>query len=415
MDSSMMMQKIRTTHLQRAAYLYIRQSTIRQVFENTESTKRQYGLRERAIALGWPIDRIVIIDSDLGKSGAEADRAGFQRLVAEVGLGNVGIVLGLEVSRLARNSMDWHRLLELCALSGTLILDEDGIYDPSQFNDRLLLGLKGTMSEAELHMIRARLQGGITHKAHRGELKMRLPIGLAYDLQGQIQLDPDQQVQTAISLLFDTFKRLGSAFAVVRYFREHHVKFPRRPHKGLNKGVLMWADLEHSRTLQVLHNPCYAGAFVFGKTKVYKDIEGHAHARKVAQDKWEVLIKDHHPSYLTWEDYEANQQQLKKNALAYGHDRRKSPAKNGPALLQGIVICGQCGNRMTIRYGTFSGKLVPHYLCQRQGIKQARRICLHIPGCQIDEAIEKLVLETITPMNLDITLSVEKVSPAVVN
>ena len=210
-------QKVTARHLARRAYLYVRQSTVRQVFENTESTQRQYGLRQRAVALGWPSERIIIIDSDLGQSGASAvDREGFQQLVAEVGLGRAGIVLGLEVSRLARNSTDWHRLLELCALADTLILDEDGVYDPADFNDRLLLGLKGTMSEAELHVLRARLRGGILNKARRGELRCRLPVGLVYDATGQVVLDPDTQVQETVRLLFDTFARTGSLSATVK-------------------------------------------------------------------------------------------------------------------------------------------------------------------------------------------------------
>src|SRR6185437_2297151 len=243
-------QKVTAAHLKRNAYLYIRQSTLRQVFQNTESTKRQYALRDRAVALGWALDRIITIDCDLGQSGASAvDREGFQRLVAEVGVGKAGIVLGLEVSRLARNSTDWHRLLEICALTDTLILDEDGIYDPAHFNDRLLLGLKGTMSEAELHVLRARLQGGILNKARRGELFMRPPIGFAYNTQGQLVVDPDQQIQQTLRTLFHTFQRTGSATATVREFRRAGVQFPRRIHSGPSKGEVIWGKLEHSHVL----------------------------------------------------------------------------------------------------------------------------------------------------------------------
>src|SRR6202521_3074301 len=245
-------QKVQASHLKRNAYLYVRQSTLRQVFENTESTKRQYGLRQRAIALGWSEERIIVIDSELGQSGASsADREGFQRLVSEVGVGHAGIVLGLEVSRLARNSMDWHRLLEISAITDTLILDEDGIYDPAHFNDRLLLGLKGTMSEAELHVLRARLQGGILNKARRGELECPLPVGFLYNAQHQPVLDPDKQVQESIRFFFDTFRRCGSACAVVRAFRQKGLLFPRRLKKGPNKGDLVWAELPHSRTLHL--------------------------------------------------------------------------------------------------------------------------------------------------------------------
>jgi DNA invertase Pin-like site-specific DNA recombinase len=249
-------EKVNAGHLKRNAYLYIRQSTLRQVVENTESTIRQYDLRQRAVALGWPIERVIVIDSDLGQSAATAaDREGFQKLVTEVSLEKAGIVLGLEVSRLARNSTDWHRLLEICALTDTLILDEDGLYDPRHFNDRLLLGLKGAMSEAELHVIRARLQGGILNKARRGELQCPLPVGLVYNAEGRPILDPDKQVQDSIRFLFDAFRRSGSACAVVKAFRQKQLLFPRRLKRGPNKGELVWAELMHSRALYVLHNP----------------------------------------------------------------------------------------------------------------------------------------------------------------
>src|SRR5919204_4748478 len=244
--------KIAASHLQRQAYLYVRQSTLRQVLENTESTKRQYALRERAVALGWPLDRIVVIESDLGQSGADSDRRGFQKLVAAVGMGEVGVVLGLEVSRLARSSSDWHRLLEICALTGTLILDEDGLYDPATFNDRLLLGLKGTMSEAELYVLRARLQGGILSKARRAALKLHLPIGFCYADDGRIVLDPNRQVQDTIRFLLRTFRRTGAASATVRAFRRAYVPFPRRVRSGPHQGELVWGDLQHHDVLRLL-------------------------------------------------------------------------------------------------------------------------------------------------------------------
>ena len=259
--------KVTADHLSRDAYLYVRQSTVRQVYENTESTRRQYALREGAVALGWPAERVVVIDTDLGQSGADRDRDGFQRLVAEVGMGRAGIVLGLEVSRLARNSTDSHRLLEISALSDTLILDEDGIYDPGDFNDRLLLGLKGTMSEAELHMLHARLRGGLLNQARRGALKVPLPVGLVYDPLDRVALDPDAQVQRSLRMLFDTFARTGSATATVRHFRGAGLLFPRRLRGGARKGELHWQPLEHSRVLQVLHNPRYAGAYAFGRSR----------------------------------------------------------------------------------------------------------------------------------------------------
>jgi DNA invertase Pin-like site-specific DNA recombinase len=267
-------QKVTASHLKRNAYLYVRQSTLRQVLENTESTKRQYALRQHAVALGWAQDQIVVIDTDLGQSGASTDREGFQRLVTAVGMGEAGIVLGLEVSRLARNSTDWHRLLEICALTDTLILDEDGIYDPAHFNDRLLLGLKGTMSEAELHVLRARLDGGILNKARRGELVMRPPLGFVYDSERHLVLDPDQQIQQTLRTLFETFHRTGSASATVKSFRQQGLLFPRHIYSGARRGDLVWGRLEHSHALRILHNPRYAGAFVYGRSRTRKTVDG---------------------------------------------------------------------------------------------------------------------------------------------
>jgi DNA invertase Pin-like site-specific DNA recombinase len=293
-------------HLQRLACLYVRQSTLQQVFENTESTARQYALRERALALGWPDERIVVIDQDLGHSAASAaDRAGFQHLVAEVGLGKVGLVLGLEVSRLARSSSDWHRLLEICALAGTLILDEDGLYDPATFKDRLLLGLKGTMSEAELYVLRARLQGGILNKARRAALKLHLPIGLCYADDGRVVLDPDQQVRETIDFLFRTFRRTGSACGTVRSFHPEQVAFPCRVRSGPHQGELVWGELRHDDVLRILHQPAYAGAFVFGRTRTTKTAAGKVQITTLPRDQWQVVVHDAHAGYITWDQYEA--------------------------------------------------------------------------------------------------------------
>jgi DNA invertase Pin-like site-specific DNA recombinase len=402
-------QKVKASHLKRNAYLYIRQSTLRQVLENTESTQRQYALRQNAVSLGWPLDRIIVIDTDLGQSGASAaDRAGFQRLVTEVSLGRAGIVLGLEVSRLARNSMDWHRLLEICALSDTLILDEDGVYDPAHFNDRLLLGLKGTMSEAELHVLRARLQGGIRNKARRGELFIRPPMGFVYTAEGQLVVDPDQQVQQSVRLLFETFRRTGSAMATVKHFAEQELQFPRRVHTGHNKGDVVWAGLEHSRVLRILHNPRYAGAFVYGRTHTRKTVEGDWVIRHVPREEWEVLIRQAHAGYIDWDEYEQNLSRLHANCQAYGADRRHSPPREGPALLQGLLICGLCGKRMTVRYHSRHGQLVPDYLCQREGIEHGEPICQHIPGGAIDEKLGDLLVEALTPVTIDVALAVQR-------
>jgi DNA invertase Pin-like site-specific DNA recombinase len=401
--------KVQARHLKKNAYLYIRQSTLRQVFENTESTQRQYDLQRRALALGWKLDQIIVIDSDLGQSGASAvDRQGFQRLVTEVSLGRAGIVMGLEVSRLARNSTDWHRLLEICALADTLILDEDGIYDPAHFNDRLLLGLKGTMSEAELHVLRARLRGGVLNKARRGELEMRLPIGFVYDTQRRVCLDPDARIQESIHQLFRTFRRTGSATATVKAFREQGLQFPRRLYRGPQKGEVLWAELTHSRVLWVLHHPRYAGAFCFGRSRQRKHPDGHHVFERLPPEEWTALIHDAHEGYITWEEFEQNVQRLRDNAHAQGADRERGAPREGPALLQGLAVCAVCGERMTVRYHVQGGRKVPDYMCQRRGIEQAQPVCQQIHGQALDEAIGKLLIETVTPLTLEVALAVQK-------
>jgi len=400
-------QKVSAAHLQRDAYLYVRQSTPRQVLENSESTARQYALRQRAVALGWPEEQIVVIDSDLGPSGSSAvDRAGFQKLVAEVGLGHAGLVMGLEVSRLARNSTDWHRLLQLCAYSDTLILDEDGIYNPAQFNDRLLLGLKGTMSEAELHMLQARMQGGLLNKVRRGELALPLPIGFLYDSDARVILDPDQQVQQSIRLLFETFRRLGSAIAVVKEFRLQGLQFPRRRCRGLTPGLL-WGDLIYSYVLTILHNPRYAGAYVYGRTRYRRKPEGGAVVTSLPQEQWHTLLRDAHPGYISWEQYQDNQRQLRENEQVRNVDHR-SPAREGPALLQGLALCGLCGDPMRVRYHAYRGRLIPEYECYRHTQQRGEPPCQVIYGAGIDTAIGRLLVEAVTPLALEVALSVQQ-------
>lgn len=406
MDSSK--QKVTSDHLRRDAYLYIRQSTLQQVLNNTESTRRQYDLRRRAVALGWSEDSVVVIDNDLGKSGASSvDREGFQRLVADVGMGKAGIVLGLEVSRLARNSADWHRLLEICALSDTLILDEDGLYNPGDFNDRLLLGMKGTMSEAELHVLRARLQGGILSKARRGELRSRLPVGLAYDLQDKVILNPDKQVQEVLRVFFKIYKRTGSAMAVVKWFCEHDLQFPRIIIKGPKKGDIAWSTLAHSRAVYTIRNPRYAGAFTFGRTKTRKRADGTTYTRPVPIEEWDTVIPDAHPGYITWQDYNDNLKTLQACAKAHGTDRRDHPPGEGPALLQGMVVCGVCGRRMSIRYHRRNGVTIPDYTCQQTSTQYGSSMCQAIIGDTIDQAIGELLLELVEPITLDLALHVQ--------
>lgn len=401
--------KVTAAHLKREAYLYVRQSTLRQVLENTESTQRQYALRQRAIALGWPTEHVHVIDCDLGHSGASAaDREGFQQLVTEVSLGHAGIVLGLEVSRLARNSADWQRLLELCALSDTLILDEDGLYNCNDFNDRLLLGLKGTMSEAELHFLRARLRGGVLNKARRGELASPLPVGLVYDDQARVRLDPDQQVQQAVQLLFATFRRTGTARATVKYFHDAGILFPRRLRAGPRKGELIWGALGHSRILQLLHNPRYAGAFAYGRHQTRPRPDGSRQVRLQAREDWLALVPNAHVGYITWDEYEDHQRRLLESAQTCGHDRRKSPPREGPALLQGLVICGLCGRRMTVHYRARHGEQYPDYVCQREMVEQAGLVCQNISGQAIDEAVAQLLFETLTPLSLEVALAVQQ-------
>ncbi len=404
--------KITARHLSRQAMLYVRQSTLHQVLENTESTARQYGLRERAIALGWETSRIVVIDQDLGQSGASVvDRLGFQRLVAEVGLGHVGLVMGLEVSRLARSSLDWHHLLEICTMTGTLILDEDGLYDPATFNDRLLLGLKGTMSEAELHVLQARLKGGILHKASRAALKVPLPVGLTYAEDQSVILNPDAQIQQAVRLLFATFKRTGSAWATVRYFRDQGLLFPRRVRTGPHAGEIHWMPLQHNAVLKALRNPRYAGAFCFGRTHSIKHADGSLHIQTLPQEQWLFLLREVHAGYLTWEEYESNLAQLRANRQAHGEDRRHGPPREGPALLQGLVICGRCGNRMTVRYHDVKDgkRLYPEYLCQKEHVEEGDdKRCQRLLGAALDTAIADLLLAQLTPLAIETSIQIHE-------
>jgi DNA invertase Pin-like site-specific DNA recombinase len=402
-------QKVRAHHLGRKAYLYVRQSTVRQVFENTESSERQYALRGRALALGWPAEQIVVVDRDQGQSAASvADRAGFQQLVGEVGMARVGIVMGLEVSRLARNSSDWHRLLEICALTETLILDEDGVYDPTHFNDRLLLGLKGTMSEAELHVLRARLRGGILDKAQRGALQLRLPVGLVDGPDGRVVLDPDAQVQDSIRLLFEVFARTGSAHGTVKHFREHGLPFPTRIHTGPCRGDLVWLPLGESRALHVLRNPRYAGAYAFGKSSTRRTGEGRPTFQVLPRERWHALIPGAHEGYIAWPQYEQHQRQLADNAQARGADRRTFVPREGPALLQGLAVCGRCGNPMSVRYHVRRGSVSPDYMCAGMRSTLATPKCQAISGADIDRAMGELLIEVMTPVALEVTLAVEQ-------
>ncbi len=398
--------KVTGEHLKRRAYLYVRQSTLKQVLENTESTHRQYELRKRAIGLGWQEEQIEVIDCDQAQSaGSAAERDGFQRLVAEVGLGKAGIVMGLEVSRLARNCADWHQLMQICALTKTLILDEDGLYDPDSFNDRLLLGLKATMSEAELHILKVRLRGGLLSKAQRGELKMPLPIGFVYDPADRVVLDPDREVQQTLEHFFEIFRRSGAAWATVKAFRREGLKFPRRGQAG--SGKVVWEQLRHNIARKVLHNPRYAGAYCYGRKRTWKDPQGREHSVTVSRENWSILIQDAHPGYISWQEFQENQRRLEENAGAR-NNHKASPVREGSALLQGLAICGQCGRRMTIRYHQRNGALSPDYLCQKESVEQGEPICQSIHGGAVDQAMGQLILENVSPMALEVSLEVDK-------
>lgn len=398
--------KVTADHLRKQAILYVRQSTLHQVKENPESTAQQYGLKRHAQELGWNPEQTLVIDEDLGQSGAAAsDRSGFQRLVAEVGLGRVGLVMGLNVSRLARNNADWHRLLEICGLAGTLIVDEDGIYDPNQFNDRLLLGLKGTMSEAELYMLRARLIGGLLNKARRGELWLRPPIGFVYDENQRFVFDPDEQVRGAVRLLFETFRRTGSAGQVVRHFSRHSILWPSRAGVGNRAGAVVFKKLRRGMVQSALHNPRYAGAFVYGRTRKRKRPDGRKQTRWLGREEWHVFIPDAHAGYISWDEYESNLARLRENGHINGRDCLKGPVREGSALLQGLALCGRCGLRMSVRYHfRKGGKLVPNYVCQRLCTEVGQPSCQYFAGAGIDEAVAQAVVEAVTPSALDVAL-----------
>ena len=399
--------KVTSSHLSRTALLYVRQSTLKQVLHNTESAVRQYDLRGRAIALGWNSDQITVIDIDQGQSGASAaDREGFQQLVAEVSLGRAGIVLGLECSRLARNSADWHQLLELCGITATLICDEDGLYDPRDFNDRLLLGMKGQMSEAELHFIRARLRGGILSTPRRGELITPLPVGLVYDGAGQVILDPDTAVRAAVTHLFATFTATGSATGCVKAFNAAGLTFPWRHRTGARQGEVDWKPLQHSTVLRVLHNPRYAGAFTYGRHRSTSRPGGKTTTATLPRTEWTAFIPGAHPGYLTLDQYDANLARLTANAPAHGRDRVSGPAREGPALLQGMILCGRCGQRMTVRYHHTRAGLIPSYVCQRVGIATAAPVCTVLPGHDLDTQIGVLLIAALTPLSVEAAFTV---------
>jgi len=394
--------KISPNHLSRKAMVYVRQSTMAQVREHTESTARQYALVEDAARLGWAAARIEVIDCDLGLSGRSAEhRSGFRDLVSRVCLGEVGAIFGLEVSRLARSSADLARLLELARLTDTLIIDADGTYDLRDFNDRLLLGLKGTMSEAELHILAGRMQGAKRAAAARGELRFPLPVGYVHDVDGNTVIDADQEVAAAVADVLAAFQATGSAYAVVAAFKER--RFPRRAYGGVWAGELRWGRLTHSRVLGVLSNPSYAGAYVFGRYRTQRlvaaDGSVHETTREQPRSEWAVVIQDHHPGYITWEQYLLNQQRLAANATRSG----ARPPREGAALCQGIVHCGSCGRAMATNY-RLSGRA--DYEC---ALSRADHVttpaCRVIDAATVDRIVAERLLQVLRPEEVALALA----------
>jgi DNA invertase Pin-like site-specific DNA recombinase len=405
-----MISQIQPRYHQRMAYVYLRQSTMGQVRHHQESTARQYALKDRALSLGWQSDQIRVLDADLGLSGTQTNnREDFKTLVADVSLEKVGAVFTLEASRLSRSCSDWHRLLEICALTATLLVDEDGCYDPADFNDQLLLGLKGTMSQAELHFIRARLQGGKRNKARRGELRFPLPVGYVYGEEpGSVLIDPDQEVCRAVELIFELFRQTGSAYGVVRHFAQHQLRFPKRAYGGIWNGKLLWGTLTHGRVLGVLNNPCYAGAYVFGRHRCSKSLstDGQIQSRVQRQpiDSWAVLIQDHHPAYISWQEYLENQQILLQNQTNKPQQLLANSARAGRALLQGLLLCAGCGRRLSPRY-TGNAGIYPIYECTaRHQDTIYRKDCVTIQAGLVDQPISRRVLEVLQPEQLEIAL-----------
>jgi DNA invertase Pin-like site-specific DNA recombinase len=347
--------KVQSWHLDRWAIVYVRQSSVQQVLENRESTERQYALVDRAIDCGWPRDRVLVIDEDQGKSSSTSEgRLGFQRLLVEVGLDHVGLILGIEMSRLARSCKDWHQLLELCAIFRTLLGDQGGLYDPTDPNDRLLLGLKGTMSEAELHVLRGRLRQGVLNKARRGELFLLPPIGYVRSPQGGIELDPDEQVRGTVSRVFELFDRLGSARAVTKALLDQRVSLGVRLPSGPQRRQIEWRPAAMSTVSKMLKHPIYAGIYVFGRTQADPRQRGKDNARPakaaVEPERYHAYLPGRCPAYITAEQYEANQQKLKDNRA---RTESRGAARGGPSLLAGLVRCGRCHHRMQVAYSGF--------------------------------------------------------------
>jgi DNA invertase Pin-like site-specific DNA recombinase len=404
------MGKITAKHLSRIGYVYIRQSTSYQVSANTESTLRQYALKDRLAALGWDSALIHTIDADLGISGKTADaREGFQKLMSDVANAMVGAVACIEASRLSRCSADWTRLIEICSMTNTLLIDTDGIYNPNDFNDRLLLGLKGTMSEAELHFLQERMRGGLLNKAKRGELKRYLPIGYEYDLDDRVVKTSNIQIRECIEQFFDLFKTLKTGSAVVKYYAENDMKFPLRIRRRGHGGEILWEPLNSERAIAMLHNPFYTGAYIYGRTQVKWIPGGKRRPVPVAQEDWHVYLPDHHEAYITQREFETNQSIIQENTQQFkGSDKHTAP-REGSALLQGICYCGKCGTKMYTQYGysQVTENLIPKYVCGRQQMDGSDVCFPAIPADNVDTVIAKVVASRLSPKALSLTVDIQ--------
>jgi DNA invertase Pin-like site-specific DNA recombinase len=397
--------KLKAWHLDRSAVVYVRQSTPRQVIDHQESTARQYALADRAVELGWAREHVLVIDDDLGKSGQSVEgRPGFQRLLAEVALDHVGLILGLETSRLARSCRDWHQLLELCARFRTLLADADGLYDPTDHNDRLLLGLHGMMSEAELHILKERMYQGKLNKARRGELMGMPPIGYVRLPSGEWAIDPDEQVQATVRLIFDQFDRETTLHGLLRYLVHNKVLIPVRPQSGANRGVLEWRRPNRATLQNLLHHPSYAGAYRFGHRPVdpRRKRPGRPNTGKLIRRPEDclVLIRDRLPAYIAWGRFEANQ-----GRLAANRARCDSPGapRQGPSLLAGLLRCGRCGRRMVVRYSGTEGRHC--YSCTRGSADYAEPLCQCLSGPVVDDFVRGQILAAVGPAALEASLA----------
>jgi DNA invertase Pin-like site-specific DNA recombinase len=394
--------KIQPAHLEKLAIAYVRQSTPKQVLENRQSTERQYAFAEDAVASGWPRERVLTIDEDLGKSARTTEgRSGFQRLVAEVTLGHVGLVLGLEMSRLARSSKDWHAFFEMCAIFGALIADEDGVYDGNDANDRLLLGLKGIMSEMELHIMRNRLQRGRDHKAQSGKLLYGVPFGYVILPNDEVAFDPDQQARGVVQLIFDKFAELRSIYGLFHWLIQHDISLPIRPRGGAKKGQLEWHRPSISTLAQTLRHPFYAGAYTDGRRPTdpkRKFSSGKSYKPWVPMEQWKVLIKDHHPAYISWDQYLKNRKQVKQNQNGPG-----SPGvpRTEAALLPGVLVCGNCGRHMQASYHANG---MSHYACNRHHIEATEPRCYGLAAKALDELVSQQVLRALEPAALELSV-----------